>query len=126
VRSIIKPTLRPASWSEEETAILSSIMKYPLFYLSEDKPKNRWNYIARELFVRSGKRFFRNPKQCRERWMNHLDPKKVHSEWTAMEDLVMLTTIKKKGKRWSLAVKELNHTRTEHMVKNRYKSLISN
>jgi predicted HNH restriction endonuclease len=58
--------------------------------------------------------------------MNHLDPSKVHSEWTADEDLVLLTTIRKRGKRWSLAVRELNHTRTEHMVKNRYKSLISN
>lgn len=88
--------------------------------------KNRWNWIARELFVRSGKQFFRNPKQCRERWMNHLDPTKIRSEWTASEDLVLLSTIKRKGKRWSLAVRELNHTRTEHMVKNRYKSLISN
>jgi hypothetical protein len=38
----------------------------------------------------------------------------------------LLDTIKKKGKRWSLAVKELKNTRTEHMVKNRYKSLIIN
>ncbi len=38
----------------------------------------------------------------------------------------MLNCIKKKGKRWSVAMKELFNTRTEHMVKNRYKSLISN
>lgn len=107
-------------------AILSNIMKYIFFELSESKEKNRWNYIARELFVKSGKRFFRNPKQCRERWMNHLDPEKVRTEWTVTEDLVLLNAIKKKGKRWSLAVKELKHTRTEHMVKNRYKSLIAN
>lgn len=58
--------------------------------------------------------------------MNHLDPVKLHSEWTISEDLVLLNTIKKKGKKWSFAAKELRHTRTEHMVKNRYKSLISN
>lgn len=58
--------------------------------------------------------------------MNHLDPAKLHSEWTISEDIVLLTTIKKKGKKWSLVAKELKHTRTEHMVKNRYKSLISN
>lgn len=58
--------------------------------------------------------------------MNHLDPSKIHSEWTATEDLTLLNCIKKKGKRWSVAMKELSNTRTEHMVKNRYKSLISN
>ena len=58
--------------------------------------------------------------------MNHLDPSKIHSERTATEDLTLLNCIKKKGKRWSVAMKELANTRTEHMVKNRYKSLISN
>jgi hypothetical protein len=58
--------------------------------------------------------------------MNHLDPVKVHSEWTLAEDLTLLTTVKSNGKKWSLVVKKLHNTRTEHMVKNRYKSLISN
>lgn len=58
--------------------------------------------------------------------MNHLDPSKIRTEWTAAEDLILLNCIKRKGKKWSVAVKELEHTRTEHMVKNRYKSLISN
>jgi hypothetical protein len=29
------------------------------------------------------------------------------------------------GKKWSSIAKELKNTRTEHMVKNRYKSLLS-
>ncbi len=58
--------------------------------------------------------------------MNHLDPSKIRTAWTQAEDLILLNTIKKKGKKWSIAVKELSSTRTEHMVKNRYKSLISN
>lgn len=58
--------------------------------------------------------------------MNHLDPNKLHTEWTAAEDLILLNCIKNKGKKWSSAVKELSHTRTEHMVKNRYKSLMLN
>lgn len=58
--------------------------------------------------------------------MNHLDPSKIRTSWTLSEDLTLLNTIKKKGKKWSLAVKELSNTRTEHMVKNRYKSLIAN
>jgi hypothetical protein len=58
--------------------------------------------------------------------MNHIDPSKVHTKWTISEDLVLLHTIKRYGKRWSLAVKELSSTRTEHMVKNRYNSLLLN
>lgn len=57
--------------------------------------------------------------------MNHLDPLKLHSEWTPNEDLTLLTTVSASGKKWSLVVRKLHNTRTEHMVKNRYKSLIS-
>lgn len=87
--------------------------------------RNKWNSIARELWVRSGKRFYRNPKQCREHWMNHLDPAKRHSEWTPSEDLILLNTVRTTGRKWSQAVRHLSHTRTEHMVKNRYKSLLA-
>lgn len=37
-----------------------------------------------------------------------------------------MTTVNSFGKKWSLVVKKLANTRTEHMVKNRYKSLILN
>lgn len=41
----------------------------------------KWNEIAKTLFVLSGKKYLRTPKQCRERWLNHLDPNKTKSEW---------------------------------------------
>lgn len=40
------------------------------------------------------------------------------------EDLVILTNVLKKGKRWSYISKKLEG-RTENQVKNRYKSLIN-
>lgn len=58
--------------------------------------------------------------------MNHLDPSKRKTEWTPAEDLVLLESVRLRGKKWSLAVRELDHARTEHMVKNRYKSLLTN
>lgn len=58
--------------------------------------------------------------------MNHLDPSKRKTEWTTAEDLVLLESVQLRGKKWSLAVRQLGHTRTEHMVKNRYKSLLAN
>jgi hypothetical protein len=57
--------------------------------------------------------------------MNHLDPVKLHTGWTKDEDITLMLTIKNSGKKWSLVVKKLRNTRTEHMVKNRYKSLLS-
>lgn len=57
--------------------------------------------------------------------MNHLDPLKVHTGWTTLEDITLMTTVKEEGKKWSMVVKKLGNTRTEHMVKNRYKSLVS-
>jgi len=36
--------------------------------------KNKWNDVARELFIKSDGEFFRQGKHCRERWLNHLHP----------------------------------------------------
>jgi len=35
-----------------------------------------WNEVARKMFMVSGEELFRTGKQCRERWLNHLDPSK--------------------------------------------------
>jgi hypothetical protein len=39
--------------------------------------------------------------------MNHLDPRKLHSEWTEEEDLILLTTVRSSGKKWAKVVKKL-------------------
>jgi len=36
--------------------------------------QSKWNDIGKELYKQSAARFFRKPKQCRERWRNYLDP----------------------------------------------------
>lgn len=56
--------------------------------------------------------YYRNPKQCREHWMNHLDPVKLHTSWTTDEDTILMLTVKKNGKKWSAVVKKLGNTRT--------------
>ena len=85
--------------------------------------KNKWNEIAKELFIRSGKKYFRTAKQCREYWINHLDPVPVRRNWTALEDFNLIEAVKELGKKWSKVSKKLGGKRTEHMVKNRFKSL---
>jgi hypothetical protein len=57
--------------------------------------------------------------------LNYLDPNKKKTGWEHAEDLILLKTISNYGKKWSAAVRMLKNTRTEHMVKNRYKSMIA-
>ena len=68
---------------------------------------------------------FKCSKHCRERWLNHLDEKKKHGNWTPQEDLVIFNFVTEVGKKWSKLVPILNETRTEHMIKNRFNSLMT-
>lgn len=77
------------------------------------------------MFYISNRTVFRSPKHCRERWLNHLDNNKRHGNWTANEDFVIFKYVCENGKRWSKIVPLLHETRTEHMIKNRYNSLVS-
>lgn len=89
--------------------------------------------MARKLFELSEKTFFRTGKQCRERWLNHLDPQKKQyclllymcsGDWEADEDRKIADYILSVGRKWSDIAKKLGSHRTEHMIKNRYKTLI--
>jgi Myb-like DNA-binding protein FlbD len=77
------------------------------------------------MFYNSNKICFRTPKQCRERWLNHLDTTKKRGAWSIVEDNVIFKYIRENGKHWSKIIPLLNHTRTEHMIKNRYNSVVS-
>lgn len=77
------------------------------------------------MFYDSNRICFRTPKQCRERWLNHLDQNKKRGAWTPAEDHLIFTFIQQQGKHWSRIVPLLNHTRTQHMIKNRYNSILS-
>ena len=68
---------------------------------------------------------FKSPKHCRERWLNHLDDKKKKGNWTPEEDLVIFRFVAENGKRWCKLVPVLEGTRTEHMIKNRFNSLLN-
>lgn len=61
-------------------------------------------------------------KQCRERWLNHLDDSISKDPWSTEEDLTLLTKQKIIGNKWSEIVKYLPG-RTENMVKNRFNTL---
>lgn len=104
-------------WTPEEDQLLTQCTL-------EIKP-GKWNAISKKMFYESGQQLFRTPKHCRERWLNHLDQSKKHGEWTHREDLAIFEYALSKGKRWSKMVDLLDGTRTEHMIKNRYNSLVA-
>lgn len=81
--------------------------------------------MAKYLFFKSNFQLFKSPKHCRERWLNHLDDKKKHGQWTLEEDLIIFNFVSEHGKRWCKLVPLLNDCRTEHMIKNRFNSLIN-
>jgi len=57
-RKVLKPGLVKGHWSFEEDKILEVLVKQSC---------NNWGQIAEQIPGRT-------PKQCRERWRNHLDP----------------------------------------------------
>jgi hypothetical protein len=92
--------------TKEDTVLLQQVDLYG---------PRKWSEIAKCIPGRIG-------KQCRERWMNHLDPDVIKSEWTAEEDQILFDQQKVFGNRWSKIAKFLVG-RSENNVKNRWNSL---
>jgi hypothetical protein len=67
---------------------------------------------------------FHSPRDVREMWMNHLNPRVSKEEWTTREDLDILLRIRESGCRWAFLSKQMNGIRTEHMIKNRVNSIM--
>jgi hypothetical protein len=65
----------------------------------------------------------RNGKQCRERWMNSLDPDVKKGDWSNEEDSLIFTLYNQLGPRWSEIAKSVPR-RTENSVKNRFYSAV--
>ena len=107
-----KITKKRSSWTLlEDTALLNLISNYGL---------TNWTLIAEEL-NKINKKIYRNGKQCRERWHNHLDPNIKKKKWSTEEEDILLNKQLKYGNKWSIISKYLPG-RTDNSIKNYFYS----
>ena len=83
----------------------------------QEKGLKNWNQIANSFNMTLNSQ--RNGKQCRERWVNFLNPNIRRDPFTIEEDLIILEKRLNIGNKWSEIIKDMEG-RTENNVKNRY------
>ncbi|CAD8064921.1 unnamed protein product [Paramecium sonneborni] len=115
-----KISLSEAPWTEEEDQLLQQVHEE----FSRLGKENKWSQIAREIYKRSPNKIFRQPKQCRERWINRLDPNICNEPWSKQQEIDLLKTILIRGKKWSELSALYGRVRTENSLKNKYNSLL--
>lgn len=98
----------PKAWTKEEDALLLNIvtpMQMPL----------KWSIIAQSFPDRTG-------KQCRERYVNHLNPRLKVTDWNAFEDAMIFHLYNSIGSHWA-KMSKIIPGRTDNGIKNRFHNL---
>lgn len=104
-----KPAYRKTQWKKsDDDKIIENVKSYGT---------SNWTLIAQNIEGRNG-------KQCRERWVNHLDPSLKHDEWTTDEDKILFEQYKIYGSKWASIAAHIPG-RSANATKNRYKLIQS-
>ena len=108
VTSQAKPAFKPhAKFSYEDDEVLRKLVA--------EFGENKWVVIAEHMPGR-------NPRQCKERWMNYLCPTLNRSPWSPEEDRLLIAKQKELGSKW-VKISQFFENRTDAMVKNRFQVL---
>eukprot|EP00977_Amphora_coffeiformis_P005896 scaffold1248_cov170-Amphora_coffeaeformis.AAC.15 len=103
-----KRKMGPKAWTKEEDSTLLRIvqtMQMPM----------KWSVVALSLPGRTG-------KQCRERYVNHLNPRLKVSDWNPVEDTTIFHLYSSTGSHWS-SMSKVIPGRTDNGIKNRFHNL---
>ncbi len=106
--SIMKPNYIKGPWNVEEDKKL-------IDWIKTNGPTN-WSACAEYIPGRTG-------KQCRERWINALNPLLKKGSWEPEEDYIIFKLFKKLGSKWS-TISNYIDGRTENSIKNRFYSTL--
>lgn len=101
---ILRPGMIKGPWTYEEDQKLIQWVK--------NCGANKWSLASRLIPGRNG-------KQCRERWVNHLNPDIKKGNWTEEEDEKIYQMYQVYGSAWSKIAKHFNG-RSENSIKNRF------
>lgn len=99
---------KKGNWTESEDKILME-------WIKQHGP-NKWTECSKNIRGRCG-------KQCRERWVNILNPGVKKGNWVEAEQHQIFESLKKYFTSWSLMAKELEG-RTENSIKNYFYSSV--
>jgi myb proto-oncogene protein len=97
--------------------LFSDIEDQKLYLIKIQNPNLDWGNIAQHLGGRTA-------KQCKERWINKLDPYIKKGNWTQEEDELINKYVSEIGTKWRKISKMING-RCENDIKNRWYSYLS-
>lgn len=101
-------SIRKSKFTPEEDKLLTHLVS---LYGTTD-----WNFI-------SSKMISRNPRQCRERWNNYLNPCLTAEPWTIEEDRLLVAKYRELGSHWS-KISKFFVRRSDNAVRNRWQLLL--
>lgn len=101
-------------WTKEEDLLLQQeISQAP-------PPEIQWERVSAALRDAGHKK---SAKQCRERWMNYLDPSLLRNEWRPEDNLRLIQLHELSGSHWKDIARKFPG-RTDNSIKNQFFSLV--